>query len=354
MTAIPKRPKRKRPQLGDAGDPLALSPLVRAYFDALEVRGFSWFTLKNLEHHLFMFLVWCEERAITRANEITRPMILRYQRHVFQYRQASGQPLGLRSQQGRMRAVTGLFRWLTRENYILYNPATEIDLPRAEKRLPRHILTPHEAERIMSQPKLDEPLGVRDRTILEVLYSTGLRRMELANLGVFDIDCERGTLRVEQGKGRKDRLVPIGERAVKWVERYLHDVRPQFVSEPDHGRLFVNHRGEPIKLNTVSSLVLDYVRAAGITTGSCHMFRHSVATLMLENGADIRWVQAMLGHENIASTELYTHVAIRKLKEIHTLTHPAAKLKPAADSIDDEANDQLPLFESPSEEERVH
>src|SRR5436190_9312106 len=113
MTAIPKRPKRKRPQLGDTGDPLALSPLVRAYFDALEVRGFSWFTLKNLEHQLFMFLVWCEERAITRANEITRPMILRYQRHVFQYRQASGQPLGLRSQQGRMRAVTGLFRWLT-------------------------------------------------------------------------------------------------------------------------------------------------------------------------------------------------------------------------------------------------
>jgi integrase/recombinase XerD len=352
VTRRRKGPVKPRPELGEAGDPLALSPLVRAYLGALEVRGFSPYTLRGLEHNLYLFLVWCEERAITRASEVTRPMILRYQRWVFHYRQPSGKPLGVRAQQHRLHAVIGLFRWLTRENYLLYNPATEIELPKGEKRLPKNILTVEQAERVMMQPDVEEPFGLRDRTILEVLYSTGLRRMELCNLGLFDIDCERGTLRVEQGKGRKDRMVPIGERAVRWVEKYLSDVRPRFAREPDHGRLFITHMGDPMGLNTMSQMVQEYVRAAGITSGSCHLFRHSVATLMLEGGADIRWVQAMLGHENIQSTELYTHVSIRKLKEIHSITHPGAKLKP--EHVDEES-DQLLLFgESSSEEERVH
>lgn len=323
--------KKERPELGESGDPLALSPLVRAYLDALEVRGFSWYTLKNLEYNLYVFLVWCEERAVTRVTDITRPMILRYQRYNFHYRQPNNdKPLGVRAQQHRLHAVIGLFRWLTRESYILFNPATEIDVPKHEKRLPKHILTAHEADLVMNQPDINESLGIRDRAILEVLYSTGLRRMEIIHLGVFDVDLERGTVMVRQGKGRKDRLIPIGERAIAWVQKYLTDVRPQLVHEPDDGILFVGHRGEEMGLNTMSSLVHDYVKASGIPkSGSCHLFRHSVATLMLEGGADIRWVQAMLGHENIKSTELYTHVTIRKLKEIHSLTHPGAKMQSA-------------------------
>jgi integrase/recombinase XerD len=346
MKKRPKRYKKKRPLLGDPGDPLALSPLVKAYLEALEVRGFSPYTLKNLEHNLYLFLVWCEERAVTRITDVTRPLILRYQRHNFHYRQHNGNPLGVRAQQHRLRSVIGLFRWLTRENYLTLNPATEIDLPKGEKRLPRHILTAYEADRVMNQPNLEEPLGVRDRAMLEILYSTGIRRMEIVNLGAYDVDLERGTVMVRQGKGRKDRLIPVGERAVAWVARYLADIRPQLVREPDHGKLFVSHLGDPIGLNTVSSLVHGYVESSGISkSGSCHLFRHSVATLMLENGADIRWVQAMLGHENIQSTELYTHISIRKLKEIHTLTHPGATMKRSGMSDDDDENpDQLQLF----------
>jgi len=353
VTRRPKRPIKPRPELGEAGDPLALSPLVRAYLDALEVRGFSPYTLRGLEHNLYLFLVWCEERAIARANDITRPMILRYQRWVFHYRQPSGKPLGVRAQQHRLHAVIGLFRWLTRENYLLYNPATEIELPKGEKRLPKNILSIEQAERVLQQPNIEELVGLRDRAVLEVLYSTGLRRMELCNLGVFDVDCERETLRVQLGKGRKDRMVPIGERAVRWVEKYLADVRARFAREPDNGRLFITHMGDPMGLNTMSQMVQEHVRAAGIPSGSCHLFRHTVATLMLEGGADIRWVQAMLGHENIQSTELYTHVSIRKLKEIHSITHPGAKLKPLSDRSDEES-DQLLLFEEASSEERVH
>ena len=356
MTRRPKRPIKPRPELGEAGDPLALSPLVRAYLNALEVRGFSPHTLRTLEHNLYLFLVWCEERAIMRATDITRPMILRYQRWVFHYRQEpSGKPLGVRAQQHRLHAVIGLFRWLTRENFLLYNPATEIELPKGEKRLPKNILSIEQAERVMIQPDLEDPLGIRDRTILEVLYSTGLRRMELCNLGVFDIDCERETLRVEQGKGRKDRTVPIGERAVRWVEKYLADVRGRFAREPDNGRLFITHMGDAMGLNTMSQTVQEYVRAAGIPSGSCHLFRHTMATLMLEGGADIRWVQAMLGHENIQSTELYTHVSIRKLKEIHSITHPGAKMRSAAESSeDDPVSPVLSEDSSLEKKEQIH
>lgn len=325
----PRRYKKERPELGESGDPLALSPLVRAYLEALTVRGFSPYTLRGLEHNLYLFLVWCEERAITRVTDVTRPMILRYQRYNFHYRQASGKPLGVRAQQHRLQAIIGLFRWLTRESFVMYNPASEIDLPRGEKRLPKRILTANEADVIMNQPDISEPLGIRDRAVLEVLYSTGVRRMELCNLNVFDIDVERGTVSVRQGKGKKDRMVPIGDRAIAWVQKYLIDVRPRLAREPDHGALFLTHLGDALSLNAMSSLVQEHVRAAGISSGSCHLFRHSVATLMLEGGADIRWVQAMLGHENIQSTELYTHVSIRKLKEIHSITHPAAKMPSA-------------------------
>ncbi len=356
VTRRPKRFVKPRPELGESGDALALSPLVRAYLDALEVRSFSWYTLKNLEHNLFQFLVWCEARAVTRATDITRPMILRYQRFVFYYRMPNGKPLGIRAQQHRLHCVIGLFRWLTRENILLYNPATEIELPRSGRQLPRNVLTAHEADVVLSQPDITDPLGLRDRAILEVLYSTGLRRMEIVHLNVFDIDLDSRTVTVRQGKGRRDRFVPIGERAVMWVRKYLDEVRAQLAIEPDSGHLFVSDRGGGMGLNTISSLVHDYVEEAGIhKSGSCHLFRHTVATLMLEGGADIRFVQAMMGHENIQSTEIYTHVAIRKLREIHAATHPGAKLKPASESSDEDS-DQLLLFEegSSSEEERIH
>lgn len=355
MSGRPKQFKKPRPELGESGDALALSPLVRGYLDALEVRGFSWYTLKNLEHNLYLFLVWCEERAITRATDVTRPMILRFQRYVFYYRQPNGKPLGIRAQQHRLHCVIGLFRWLTRENILLYNPATEIELPKSGRQLPRAVLTAHEADTVLNQPDLTDPLGVRDRAILEVLYSTGLRRMEIVHLNVFDIDLETRTVTVRQGKGRRDRFVPIGERAVMWVRKYLDEGRPGLIAEPDPGPLFVSDRGGEMGLNTISSLVHDYVKASGINkSGSCHLFRHTVATLMLEGGADIRFVQAMMGHENIQSTEIYTHVAIRKLREIHAATHPGAKLKPPGQAIDEET-DQLLLFEEDSlKEERIH
>ena len=224
------------------------------------------------------------------------------------------------------------------QGYLEENPGAKIHLPRAEKRLPRGILTAAEAERVMAQPDLDTKLGLRDRAILELLYSTGLRRGELERLTIRDLDISGGTLLVRQGKGKKDRMVPLSERASAWLEKYLDEVRPHLVHPargPDDGTVFLGQRGTSLQGQQMAKLVRVYLRAARVPKeGACHLFRHTCATLMLEGGADIRYVQRMLGHATLQSTEIYTHVAIRKLQEVHARTHPGAKLRRRRDRMD--------------------
>jgi integrase/recombinase XerD len=148
--------------------------------------------------------------------------------------------------------------------------------------------------------------------------------MELIGLRVFDVDTERGTILVCQGKGKKDRVVPVGERAVVYIEKYLAESRPHLVVEPDEHVLFLTNRGESFTPVRLTQLVADYVAKAKLgKRGSCHMFRHTCATLMLENGADIRFIQQLLGHADLSTTQIYTQVSIRQLKQIHAATHPA-------------------------------
>jgi integrase/recombinase XerD len=225
------------------------------------------------------------------------------------------------------------FRWLVRDHQILVNPASELELPKVETHLPRGVLTAREAEAILNQPDIRDPLGLRDRALLETLYSTGMRRMELCHLSVYDVDAERGTAMIRSGKGRKDRVVPIGDRATAWIAKYLADARPELVASPDCGRLFLTYQGAGFTPTRLSQRVADYVTASGIgKRGSCHLFRHTVATLMLEGGADIRFIQAMLGHAELSTTQIYTQVSIRKLKEVHTATHPA-RMERTADGL---------------------
>jgi integrase/recombinase XerD len=222
------------------------------------------------------------------------------------------------------------FRWLTRQNVLLYNPASELELPKMPKHLPQQVMTSREADQVINQPDVSETLGLRDRAMLEVLYSTGMRRSELAGLTVYDFDAERGTVMIRQGKGHKDRMVPIGERAIAWVRKYLDEARSDLVVEPDEGVLFVGQLGERLTASRLSQIARQYIKSANIgKKGSCHIFRHTAATLMLENGADIRFIQQMLGHAYLSSTQLYTQVSIRQLQKVHALTHPSAKLRSA-------------------------
>jgi len=227
--------------------------------------------------------------------------------------------------------LRAFFRWLARENYILANPASELELPRVHRRLPAHILSREEVEAVLAQTLLHGELGIRDRAMLETLYSSGVRRSELINLKLYDLDLRNGSLLVRLGKGQKDRYVPLGARAIQWLKRYLEEVRPGLVIEPDEGHAFLHEFGEPFSKNRLSDMVKKYLRAAGVAKpGAAHLFRHAMATHMLENGADIRFIQAILGHAQLTTTEIYTHVTIAKLKEIHALTHPAERAKRAA------------------------
>jgi integrase/recombinase XerD len=282
--------------------------------------------------------------------EITKPILERYQRHLFHMRRPDGRALSFRAQHSRLVPVRGYFKWLTRQNVLLYNPASELELPKLEHRLPRHVLTLSEAEAVMNLPDVREVLGVRDRAVLETFYSTGMRRSELVHLAVFDLDTERGTILIRQGKGKKDRMVPVGERAAAWIEKYLHESRPQLVVGADEGALFLTNTGESFTPNRLSQLVRNYVKEANLgKTGSCHIFRHTAATLMLEGGADIRYIQAMLGHAELSTTQIYTQVSIRKLQQVHRATHPGATLqrrasKPASEEVLDEEAARIALF----------
>jgi len=168
---------------------------------------------------------------------------------------------------------------------------------------------------------------LRDRVIMEMFYTTAIRRLELIELQVFDIDYGRNTVFIRQGKGRKDRIVPLGERARAWLDKYRDEARPQLSTARDEGYLFLSVHGGPLTPKRLSGRIKNYVKKAGIDkVGSCHMFRHTAATLMLENGADIRFIQALLGHASLETTQVYTQVGINKLADIHAATHPGARL----------------------------
>lgn len=182
---------------------------------------------------------------------------------------------------------------------------------------------------MLAGPNLAKATGLRDRALLELLFATGIRRMEAAAAQLSELDLARQLLLVRCGKGRKDRMVPVGERAAGWLRRYLQDARPELaMRRPGETVLFLGAGSKPLSLNWLSTLVAGYVRAvlAG-KPGSCHLLRHAMATMMLEGGADIRYIQLMLGHSQFATTQIYTHVAIGALQAVHATCHPGARLR---------------------------
>jgi integrase/recombinase XerD len=310
--------------MGDLSDPRSLGSLATAFLEHSRGRGLAEGTLRNRERYVRAFVLWAEERGLLRAMEVTRPVLERYQRHLMNSRRSDGEPLSYRTQYANLSPLRVFFRWLARENHMLHNPASELELPRPERRLPKHVLSAEEAERVLCQPSIQSPVGLRDRAMLETLYSTGIRRMELIRLQLWDLDPERATLMVRQAKGKRDRLLPIGRRAALWVAKYLAEARPELVTDPHERTLFLTALGQPLVADHLTKMVHDYIEAAGVGKhGSCHLLRHTMATLMLEGGADIRYIQQMLGHAQLTTTQIYTQVSIHKLQQIHALTHPA-------------------------------
>jgi integrase/recombinase XerD len=293
----------------------------------MQVRRYSARSVETSRAHVDAFISWCDTRGLVRPEAITRPIVERYQRFLFHYRKRDGRPLSYSTQSGKLVAVRGYFRWLARQNAILANPAADLDLPRAEYRLPQHVMTISEVETVLGTPDVGDPFGLRDRAVLETLYATGMRRSELVGLSVYDIDHERRTVRIRHGKGDRERIIPIGQRALAWIGKYLDTVRPQLVVSGSEDRLFLTRMGDPFTPSALTDRVRGIVRRSKIEKrGVCHMFRHTMATLMLEGGADVRFVQQMLGHVKLETTAIYTHVSILALREVYAATHPAARI----------------------------
>ena len=337
------RPGKKPGPVRVAGDPETRGGFrgyLVEFLDWMAARHYAEQSIKNRRIELGYFIDWCEERNILRPDDVTRALLEQYRQYVFHYRRKStggktspeGQPLSFQTQGKRLISVRSFFQWLARSHYLLYNPASELDLPRPEKRLPRHILSIAEVEQIINAQDVTEPggLALRDRAMLETLYSTGMRRAELVNLRVDDVDLARGTVFIRQGKGKKDRMVPIGSRACAWIAKYLYSVRPDYLEGEDGGMLFLAKHGEGMQAKQLSWIVKKAIAAARLErfqdthpNAACHLFRHACATHMLEGGADIRYIQALLGHEDLSTTEVYTRVSILQLKAVHERTHPA-------------------------------
>lgn len=302
----------------------SLVVLAESYLDWLVVRNYSPTTCRGVRLLMGLFCHWASERDLERASQITKPILESYQRWIFYYRKTNGKPLGNKAQRDRMGILRRFFSWACRQNHLLFNPACDLELPRLQSQLPEECLTPEQITRVLSSVGTGgDLLEIRDRAILELFYSTGIRRSELARLECGDIAPERRTLRVRQGKGNKDRVIPVSLRALEWVERYLETSRPQLARDEERA-LFVTGYGTAFNVDVLGRLVVKYLRRAGVSSGGCHLFRHTCATHMLENGADIRFIQQLLGHSDLASTQIYTQVSIQALQEVYQRTHPAA------------------------------
>jgi integrase/recombinase XerD len=273
--------------------------------------------------YLDHFLTWCRKRRIMHPGNVTPDHVQQYIDVIRQHRKKDGDLLHEKTQFKRFQAVQMFYKWLIKNRIILYDPTQYIDFRQGQKSLPKAILTHAEVELIMAQPDLNTTLGIRDRAILETLYSTGIRRSELIKLTMDDLNRSTMTLFINQGKGKKDRVVPVGKRCILWVERYLTDARPELLCYPESDALFLTIEGGPFSGAYLCERVRKYIIKSGITKpGACHLFRHSMATGMLENGADIRFIQEILGHERLTTTQVYTRVSIEHLKKVHKRTHP--------------------------------
>lgn len=313
--------RRHRP-----ADPLAHNRLIlylEEHFEWMRVTGYSPETVRARRQAIRRFITWCDERDIDDPRQISRSMLERYQRHLFYYRKEDGAPLTVGMQLQYLAPLKTWFKWLTRAHHIPANPAADLELPQPPKSLPRAILSVDEVEAVLREADPGNAQGLRDRALLETLYATGVRRMEVIGMDIYDVDFKRGLLWVKHGKGGRERVVPLGERAMAWLDKYLTEARPQLATV-DTDALFLSDYGERIQPHQVASRVKRYMHFAGIDKpGATHLLRHACATHMLEGGADIRYIQEMLGHANLETTEIYTHVSIDKLIAVHRATHPS-------------------------------
>lgn len=289
--------------------------MIDAFIDHLWLEdGLSKNTLVSYRLDLEAFAEWVAKTDKKDLNQVTQADIQQY--------------LAVRFPQSKPRSISRMiatlrryYRYALRESTVQLDPTLQIDSPKLPRSLPKS-LNEEEVENLLSVPDLTQPIGLRDRAMLELLYACGLRVSELVGIKVTEVSLQEGVVRVT-GKGSKTRLVPMGQVAVEWIARYLKEARPEILQKRLSDSLFVTQRGEAMTRQAFWYLIKRYALLAGISKPmSPHVLRHAFATHLLNHGADLRVVQMLLGHADISTTQIYTHVARERLKQLHSVHHP--------------------------------
>lgn len=328
INGMKRRHKSKRGPKDDNLDrssPGTLASLADRWFAHLTERNYSKQTVKLYRDTTRGFLVWSQERDIRSPRQVTKRILESYQKSIYRYRKPNGEPLQISTQRQRITGLKSFFVYLCKTDYLPANPASDLELPRENKRKLPKALSREEIKILMNHPDVTDAMGIRDRAMLEVLYATGVRRAELSQLELSDLDFNNQTILIREGKGCKMRLVPVGHNALFWTEKYLDKSRPQLLVEATEKALFISGYGTAITPGSISNWMSKLIKELKLAdSGGCHLLRHSCATHMLENGCDIRLIQQLLGHERLETTSIYTEVAIKHLKEVYNRTHPSA------------------------------
>jgi integrase/recombinase XerD len=297
----------------------ALEAHRRAFLESLRVRSYARGTLLSHGDALTVFFAFLTRTGIDDVRSVTRDTIRDYQTWL------TAQPWTPWTRIVRLQGLKRFFEHLETTDTILVNPCLGLTLPRVARRLPRVVLSREEARRILDAPDTQTPVGIRDRAMLEMFYSTGIRRAEMVQLTIHDVDIKNGFVRVNKGKGGKDRVVPMGEKAAAYVAEYLRHVRSEWSKKNREERalwLSSQQNHPQMSLPTMAVLVRKYGRQAGLGHISPHVWRHTCATHLVSNGANLAYVQRLLGHRSLRTTQVYIRVAVPELKATHRKAHP--------------------------------
>lgn len=326
VTGMRRRNKGGRVRIKALAESTLLSKYRDIWLQEIAVRGHTKSTVNTNKWALEPFMQWAEEQLLDCPGKVTEKHLKSYQTWMFEYRKSDGGSLSATSQRTRVGSLKRFFQWMLEEGFITENPATKLRLPkRTQNSLPK-TLSRREIATLLSQPNILDPLGLRDRAILELFYATGIRRMELVQLNIEDLDLSGASIMIRQGKGGKDRLLPIGSQTIRWLQAYLKRSRPKLAIDPTEKAAFISGYGSRFNANYLGNWMRRTMERAGIVKqGSCHLLRHSCATHMLENGADLRCIQQLLGHSRLDTTQIYTDVSIRHLRMVYNSSHPSAR-----------------------------
>ncbi len=305
---------------------MKIKELIPVYLRYLKTIGRSPFTIRNIRYGLNHFEAFMESEKCFDTSDLTTETVEAYQEEIAFTLTSKGTLLSLATQIQMICNVKGFTEYLRDNDYLYQDPGAKIKPPRQPKSLPKVILDEKEIQQLMNAPDMRTNRGYRNRIILEILYDTAIRRLEMSRIKLSDLDLEAGYIRII-GKGNKERVVPLSNRVCKLIKNYLLFVRYAFLQEEDDGHLVLNRWGQRMQPGSIANAVKRCVHLSKIKKKvSTHSLRHSCATHMLRNGAPLRHIQEMLGHESLKSTQIYTRVTINDLKKIHAKYHPGENM----------------------------